>query len=97
MTSALPGEWSSLKSQGNLQDGFLIQASKDSAPVIIYLVNGVQLKGQIRGFDSFTILLDSDGRAQMVYKHAISTIQMGRLPARTPIGEGAIRPPEGQS
>ncbi|HSW09364.1 MAG TPA: RNA chaperone Hfq [Bacillota bacterium] len=85
-----------MKSQANLQDGFLTQASKDNAPVTIYLVNGVQLKGQIRGFDSFTILLDSDGRAQMVYKHAISTIQIARLPARPPIAEGAIRPPEGQ-
>jgi host factor-I protein len=85
-----------LKSQTSLQEGFLTQVSKDNAPVTIYLVNGVQLKGQVRGFDNFTVILESDGRTQMVYKHAISTIQTGRLPTRPPIGESPIRPPEDQ-
>lgn len=58
----------------NLQDGFLNQVRKDNIPVTIYLINGFQLKGFVRGFDNFTIVLDSDGKQQLVYKHAISTI-----------------------
>ncbi len=66
------------KNQGSLQDAFLNQVRKDNVPVIVYLVNGVQLKGMVRGFDSYTVILDSDGRQQMVYKHAISTVQPAR-------------------
>jgi host factor-I protein len=58
----------------NLQDFFLNQVRKENAPVTIYLINGFQLKGSIRGFDNFTVILDVDGKQQMVYKHAISTI-----------------------
>lgn len=58
----------------NLQDSFLNQVRKDSIPVIIYLVNGFQLRGSVRGFDSFTVVLENDGKQQLVYKHAISTI-----------------------
>lgn len=43
-------------------------------PVTIYLMNGFQLKGLVRGFDNYTIILDSDGKQQLVYKHAVSTI-----------------------
>ncbi|KKM13067.1 RNA-binding protein Hfq [Clostridiales bacterium PH28_bin88] len=60
--------------QINLQDAFLNQVRKDNIPVTIYLVNGFQLKGLVRGFDNFTVVLDVEGRQQMVYKHAISTI-----------------------
>jgi len=62
------------KNQINLQDSFLNQVRKESIPVTIYLVNGFQLKGQVRGFDNFTIILDSDGKQQLIYKHAVSTI-----------------------
>lgn len=62
------------KNQINLQDSFLNQVRKDGIAVTIYLINGFQLKGQVRGFDNFTIVLDSDGKQQLVYKHAISTI-----------------------
>ncbi|AEE91469.1 MAG: RNA chaperone Hfq [Tepidanaerobacter acetatoxydans] len=62
------------KVQINLQDSFLNQIRKDNIPVTIYLVNGFQLKGMVRGFDNFTIVLDSDGKQQLVYKHAVSTI-----------------------
>lgn len=62
------------RQQTNLQDVFLNQARKDSIPVTIYLINGFQFKGIIKGFDNFTILLDSDGKHQLVYKHAVSTI-----------------------
>jgi len=58
----------------NLQDKFLNQIRKENTPVTIFLVNGYQIKGSIRSFDNFTILLDVDGKQQMVYKHAVSTI-----------------------
>ena len=62
----------------NLQDVFLYQARKDRLPLTIFLTNGYQFKGIIRGFDSFIVILETDGRQQLVYKHAISTI----VPAR---------------
>ena len=62
------------KVQINLQDTFLNQVRKDNIPVTIYLINGFQLKGQVRGFDNFTIIIDTDGKQQLVYKHAVSTI-----------------------
>ena len=62
------------KSSMNLQDNFLNQARKENIPVTIYLVSGVQLKGIVRGFDAFTVVLESPGKPpQLVYKHAIST------------------------
>lgn len=62
----------------NLQDVFLNQARKDRLPLTIILTNGYQFKGVIRGFDSFIVIVEVDGRQQLVYKHAISTI----IPAR---------------
>jgi len=62
------------KTQLNLQDAFLNQVRKENLPVTIFLVNGFQLKGIIKGFDNFTVILESDGKQMMVYKHAISTI-----------------------
>ncbi len=58
----------------NLQDVFLNQCRKDRIPITIYLTNGFQFKGMIKGFDNFTVILDSDGKQQLVFKHAISTI-----------------------
>lgn len=58
----------------NLQDSFLNQIRRENIPVIIYLVNGFQLRGSVRGFDNFTVILENDGKQQLVYKHAISTI-----------------------
>ena len=69
----------------NLQENFLNQARKENVPVTIHLVNGFQIKGIIRGFDQFTVVIDSMGRQQMVFKHAISTI----TPAR-PLGTKAV-------
>jgi len=57
----------------NIQDTFLNQLRKDSVPVTVYLTNGFQIRGVIKAFDNFTIVIDSEGRQQMVYKHAIST------------------------
>jgi host factor-I protein len=57
----------------NLQDNFLNQLRKERMPVIVYLTNGVRLKGVIRGFDNFVIVL-KESQQQLIYKHAISTI-----------------------
>jgi host factor-I protein len=57
----------------NIQDTFLNQIRKENIPVTVYLTNGFQLRGLIRAFDNFTIMLDSEGKQHMVYKHAIST------------------------
>ncbi|NLY17839.1 MAG: RNA chaperone Hfq [Clostridiaceae bacterium] len=58
----------------NLQDVFLNQVRKEHVPVIVYLTNGFQLRGLVKGFDNFTVVLDSEGKQQLVYKHAISTV-----------------------
>jgi host factor-I protein len=57
----------------NLQDNFLNQLRKDKTPVVVYLANGVRLKGTIKGFDSFVVIL-KESTQQLIYKHAISTI-----------------------
>ena len=61
-----------------LQDVVLNQARKEKIQVIIYLTNGFQFRGVVRGFDNFTVLLDSEGRQNLVYKHAISTVTPSR-------------------
>lgn len=66
------------KPQINLQDAFLNQVRKDNIPVTMFLVNGFQLKGLVRGFDNFTVIMESEGKQMMVYKHAISTISPAR-------------------
>ncbi len=58
----------------NLQDVFLNQVRKEHVPVTVYLTNGFQLRGMVKGFDNFTVVLDSEGKQQLVYKHAISTV-----------------------
>lgn len=68
-----------MKNNVNLQDLFLNQVRKDGIQITIYLVNGFQLKGFVKGFDNYTIVLDSDGKQQLIYKHAVSTI----FPAQT--------------
>ena len=62
------------KIQVNMQDGFLNQVRRDNIPLTIFLMSGFQIKGLVKGFDNFTVLLDVDGKQQMVYKHAISTL-----------------------
>jgi host factor-I protein len=58
----------------NLQDAFLNQLRKENVPVTVYLINGFQIKGLVKSFDSYTVFLEQDGRQQLVFKHAISTI-----------------------
>jgi len=58
----------------SLQDVFLNKARKERLPVTIFLMNGFQLRGHVMGFDNFVVVVDSEGKQQMIYKHAISTI-----------------------
>ena len=58
----------------NLQDAILNEVRKDRVPVTLFLMNGFQLRGIITGFDSFVVVLVTDGKQQMIYKHAISTL-----------------------
>lgn len=62
------------KAQINLQDTILNQLRKEGQSITVFLVNGFQLRGIVKGFDNFTVVIESDGKQQMVYKHAISTI-----------------------
>jgi RNA chaperone Hfq len=62
----------------NIQDTFLNQLRKDNIPVTVFLMNGFQIRGVIKAFDNFTIIIDSEGRQQMVYKHAVSTFMPQR-------------------
>ncbi|MBO5976255.1 MAG: RNA chaperone Hfq [Oscillospiraceae bacterium] len=63
-----------MQNSQNFQDAFLSAARREKAPLTLFLMNGFQLKGVCKGFDNFAVLVDSDGRQQMIYKHAISTI-----------------------
>lgn len=62
------------KTTNNLQDIFLNSARKNHVSVTIHLTNGFQLRGNVKGFDSFTVVLEDNGKQMMIYKHAISTI-----------------------
>ena len=58
----------------NLQEAILKEVCRDRVPVTMFLMNGFQLRGFVTGFDSFVVVLVSDGKQQMIYKHAISTL-----------------------
>jgi host factor-I protein len=63
-----------MKPNINFQDSFLTQARRGRIPLVVFLVNGFQLRGILTGFDNFVVLLQTDGKQQMIYKHAVSTI-----------------------
>ena len=67
-----------MQKQPNLQENFLRQVRRDRMPVTMFLVNGFQLRGIVTGFDPFVVVLESEGKQQVIYKHAISTV----VPAR---------------
>jgi host factor-I protein len=67
-----------MKQSINIQDTFLNQIRKENIPVTVYLLNGFQLRGFVKAFDNFTIVIDSEGKQQLVYKHAISTFTPAR-------------------
>ncbi|SIS64903.1 RNA chaperone Hfq [Salimicrobium salexigens] len=57
----------------NIQDNYLNQLRKDKIPLTLFLLNGFQLKGTIKAFDNFTVLVETEGKQQLIFKHAIST------------------------
>ena len=57
-----------------LQDAILSEVRRERIPVTLFLMNGFQLRGTVTGYDSFVVVLVSEGRQQMIYKHAISTL-----------------------
>lgn len=63
-----------MQKKTNLQDLFLLRIRQDRLPVTLFLMNGFQMRGIVTGYDPFVVVLDSDGRQQVIYKHAISTI-----------------------
>lgn len=75
-----------MQKQLNLQDMVLNAARREHMTVTVFLMNGFQFKGTVRGFDSFVVIIETDGRQQMIYKHAISTV----VPPRPlPLGESS--------
>ena len=63
-----------MQTKETLQDRFLEEIRSARSQVTVFLVNGFQMHGVVRAFDGFTVVLDSDGRQQLIYKHAISTV-----------------------
>jgi host factor-I protein len=68
---------------GDLQDAFLTEAQAGGTPMALFLMSGVQLEGRVAGFDQYVVVLDRHGQAQMIYKHAISTLQPGAVTGAT--------------
>lgn len=83
----------------NLQEMFLNQVRKEGITVTVYLIGGTQLKGMVRGFDAFTILLDAPGKpTQLVYKHAVSAVIPTRaIPGYKPVGREPYDADRGES
>ena len=63
----------------NIQDSFLNTARKEKLNITIYLLSGVKLTGRIRSFDKYSVVLETNNQEQLIFKHAISTIAMGRI------------------
>jgi host factor-I protein len=72
-SSTSSGPTSSARPQ-QLQDAYLSEVKRQAVPVTIYLVNGFQMRGVVKGFDPFTIVIESEKKAHLIYKHAVSTI-----------------------
>ena len=64
----------------NIQDSFLNTARKEKLNITIYLLSGVKLTGRIRSFDKYSVVLETNNQEQLIFKHAISTVVMGRVP-----------------
>lgn len=63
-----------MQKTNNLQDGFLAQIRRQKINVTMFLMNGFQMRGVVTGFDAFVVVLQTEGKQQVIYKHAISTI-----------------------
>ena len=84
-----------MQKTNNLQEIFLTQVRREHRSVTMFLMNGFQMRGYVTGFDAFTVILTTDGKQQVVYKHAISTIAPERpvpLGLSGGAGEGAEDP-----
>lgn len=68
----------------NIQDSFLNTARKERTSITIYLLSGVKLTGRIRSFDKYSVVLEASGQEQLIFKHAISTVVMGRTASHGP-------------
>ena len=68
----------STKPAQNIQDSFLNTARKDKAPITVYLMSCVKLTGRIRSFDKYSVVLESNNQEQLIFKHAISTVVLGK-------------------
>ena len=80
-----------MQKTNNLQDIFLAQARRERRTVTLFLMNGFQMRGVITGFDAFLVVLTTDGKQQIIYKHAISTIVPERpLPLYDPLPEDGL-------
>ncbi len=85
------------KRPANLQDGFLNQLRRQRIPITLFLSSGVQLRGQLAGFDSFVMILESPGKpTQLVYKHSIVSVAPAWAPAPPPPREPAPEPTESE-
>ncbi|MCX7624710.1 MAG: RNA chaperone Hfq [Candidatus Sumerlaeaceae bacterium] len=93
------------KAAGNLQDSVLNQLRKDNAEVEFFFLSGKSLKGTVRGFDNFTIIVrDAEGHHHLIYKHAVAHIASAKpfglrqpSPARQKAGDEAVIRTEGQA
>ena len=63
-----------MQNKANLQEIFLLKVRRDRVPVTMFLMNGFQLRGTITGYDAFVVVLETEGKQQVIYKHAISTV-----------------------
>ncbi len=83
------------KASVNLQDSFLNQVRKDNSEIEMVLLDGTRLTGLVRGFDNFTVIVNTQGNQHLVYKHAIGQI-IGRRPLQEPIyqQQEQERPPQ---
>lgn len=82
------------KTPQNIQEGFLNNARRERVPVTLYLLSGVKLTGRIRSFDKFSLVLESNHQEQLIFKHAISTVMINRVP---PPHHAPVTPAEDQN
>src|SRR5260370_26299513 len=82
----------SSKPAQNIQDSFLNTARKEKLNITIYLLSGVKLTGRIRSFDKYSVVLETNNQEQLIFKHAISTVVMGRVPHAPFAAHGEGRP-----
>ena len=79
----------------NIQDSFLNTARKERMNITIYLLSGVKLTGRIRSFDKYSVVLEASGQEQLIFKHAISTVVMGRTAHGAHLAHSETRPAVG--